>query len=390
MAHVVWRRNSKKVYIYYYDRHAKKLVQLPREKTKHLDTETPDQVLKWVEDWEQDNGLAKARIESITLGADDKLKVLWDHYQENRMALRKRRLSTQNRETELLEHFIAPFFVRDHQRKDPTRWHDLVPEFHTYLLSRQISVDTKKKVLWALERFGKHLVFHRLMTFPFNIQTPARDNVKTTPLKVRKTPDEIISFVRSHHFKDENINFRLAILLGYFAGLHPSELYALEKSDFFTGERATDTKYCKTHKAFTKSGLGSKLSLKIDKTLVGNKVEKLVKSHYSYGVVNIWNVEAAREIASHLKEMPAGRLFPFSRGWLDRAWREKVSDLLQATAHDLRRASALYLGRTKRVRLTLLQEHMRHAEIETTMLYIREPAIPDEKFAGEQDFDDVG
>lgn len=388
MANIVWRRNSKKVYVYYYDRIKKKLVQLPRKKTRHLDGVTPDEALKWLEEWEQDNGYAKARIDSITLGADDKLKVLWDHYQQSRMARRKRRVRTQNAETDLLEHFVAPFFVRDHQRKDPTRWHELIPEFHTHLLARSISTHTKKKVLWALERFGKHLVFHRLMTFPFNIQSLAREHQKTTPLKVRKTPTDILSFVKTHHFKDEHINFRLAILLGYFAGLRPSELYALEKSDFFAGDSAI--KYSKTHEGFSKINLGSKLSVKVDKTLIGNEVELLVKSHYSYGVVNIWNVAAAREIASYLKDMPSGRLFPFSRGWLDRAWREKLSDRLQATAHDLRRASALHLGRTARIPLTLLQEHMRHAEIETTMLYTREPAIPDEKFAGDQDFDDVG
>lgn len=91
-------------------------------------------------------------------------------------------------------------------------------------------------------------------------------------------------------------------------------------------------------------------------------------------------------------EKPAARkalLFTGSYYGMFQAWRKRIKPALKVTAHDLRRASGLYLGRVKRLDLTLLQEHMRHAEIETTMLYTREPQVPDVKIKPSQDFDDV-
>jgi integrase len=399
MAYVVWRRGGTRVYLYYYDNKAGRLIQAPRELTKEWDGLPRDEVYEKKRQWEEDHGQTKDRISRVILRADDKLTKLWGAYQAHQMKFKKRRPSTAHRETESFTGYICTFFVKTHRKKDPTKWHDLVPDFHNWLVEQSISDSYMRSILWTLERFGRYLVFARMMTFPFTIQTPTRNNSKVTPLKVRLSPEEVLELVNAvkfkrtpkkhaSHIRTVNINFKLAILVGYFASLRPEELYALDREDFLTGLEAVNKS--KTYSGLKDEKLGSKLAVRINKTIISNKVEAVAKTHYSYGYVTIWHPEAARLIAEILKDAEPGRLFPFSRGWLDRAWREMVKPMLGATAHDLRRASGLYLGRVKRIPLTLLQEHMRHAEIETTMLYTRAPTIElEEKHTVIQDFDDV-
>lgn len=389
MASVTWRRN-KEVTIYYWDNNSKKLVPLPRAQTKHLDGMPKDYVYKWVEDWEKEHGRTRARAERINLSEQDVLSVLWAQYQIHQMKRKKRRSSTAQDETEILEKYICPYFVGKYQKKDPSDWHPLIPGFHDYLFEKYKD-RTIQKILWTLERFGKYLIFKQHMTFPFVVEVPARGNDKITPLKARKTPEQIIKFVTDTDFGSIDIDFKLAILLGYFGALSPSELFALEKSDLITGAFAESQ--CKTLEGFKKHKLGSKLGVSINKTLPhrGKQVTSvsLTKNDYRTGIVNIWHSGAAKLIASMVRNKPDGRLFPYSYGWLERAWRENVKKRLGTTPHDLRRASCLYLGREVRIELTLLQEHMRHAEIETTMLYAREPSIPEKRIKFIQNFDDV-
>ncbi|HEU4590874.1 MAG TPA: hypothetical protein VFS13_08205, partial [Steroidobacteraceae bacterium] len=63
--------------------------------------------------------------------------------------------------------------------------------------------------------------------------------------------------------------------------------------------------------------------------------------------------------------------------------------LLGVTLHDLRRASALYLGRTKGIEPFLLQDILRHADLDTMMLYTRRPTAEEDASARQQDFEDV-
>jgi integrase len=256
--------------------------------------------------------------------------------------------------------------------------------------------------LWVLKRFSEALVFSGYLSHSFAIRPPKAKYEKVTPLKIRKTPEDILKFAKNTSFsfpkqrkiegmpnKDRSeIDFILAVLLGYFGGFGPGELFALEKSDLLTGQYAVNN--CKTYVGFQKHKLGSRLGVVINKTLpVVGEVVPLVKNDYRYGVSNIWNPTAAKMIADIVSKRPDGRLFPFSYSYLLTRWRQFVRRKLGATPHDLRRASGLYLGRDKRVDLSLLQDHMRHADIQTTMLYCREPATPDNIIKIKQDFDDV-
>jgi len=67
---------------------------------------------------------------------------------------------------------FALFFIK-HQKKDPADWHDIIPAFHDYLFERKLASSTVQKILWAIEKFGKYLVFKRHMSFPFVVQVPS-------------------------------------------------------------------------------------------------------------------------------------------------------------------------------------------------------------------------
>lgn len=392
MAFPVWRRKNQRVYVYFHDVNSNKLKQVSRKLTKILDGVPKAEVHAWVQKWEADNGKAVHRAERMHLKVTDNLSALWLQYQDfkNSDSDTPRRPNTIASETAIFEKDIIPFFVGVHQKKDPKTWHEYIPDYHLHLSKRGLASATRQKILWTLKRFGESLVFSRYMTFPFAIRPPRSKVSKVTPLKTRKSPEDILSFVKGATY-EAKIDFNLAILLGYFGGFGPGELFALNKEDLITGDFAESN--CKTLLGFRKHKLGSRLAVVVNKTLPHKgamQVVPLMKNDYRYGVSNIWDSEAAKLIAKLVKDKPEGRLFPYSYGHLSRIWREQVANKLRATPHDLRRASGLYLGRTIRLELTLLQEHMRHAEIETTMLYTREPSTPEKTTTKiVQDFDDV-
>jgi integrase len=403
MAYIDRRPGRNGVYVYYTDKATGKIMQLPRAMTKHLDGKPPAVQQKWLEDWEKDHGMSRDRSVRIHLREGDKLLALWEHYQTARMKTRKRRDITAEKETQVFEKHIVPFFVGKHSNKRPETWHPLVPAFHSHLYGQKMKDSTLQKILWALDRFGRHLVFTQSMTFPYAIQTPATENKKITPLKVRLSPEEVIEHVRNRMddlpdageskggraFILARNDYKLAVLLGYFAGLSPSELCGVEKEALLTAQDAEEAS--RTLPGFRAVGLGTRLALSVTKTLGPDDEEpvELTKNDYRRAVVNIWYPDAAVMIAKLVAERPAGRLFPLTYDGMFQAWRKRVMPKLGATMHDLRRASALYLGRTKRIPTTLLMEHMRHAEIETTMLYIREPSTPERTKKAKQDFDDI-
>lgn len=395
MAFIDKRKGRKGVYVYYHESGTGKLKQLPRKLTKHLDNKPPIEAQAWLEDWEKSHGKTVDRANRIHLRSDERLQTLWSKYQSERAKSRKRREKTTESELGVFNNHFLPFFVGEHQNKNPETWHDLVPDFHTWLYSKGYKDGTIQKSLWTLERFGQFLVFQRIMSFPFSVLIPARENKKITPLKVRLTPETVLKFVQKYR-PVKNVGrssvitadeMKLAVLLSYFAALSPSELGGLEKESFFTGEYTEANS--KTLAGFRAEKMGTLLSVAITKTISSGRDKKPVeftKNDYRRAVVNIWNREAAILIANILEGRPKGRLFPLSYDGLVQAWNREVRPHLGTTIHDLRRSSALYLGRTKRISLTLLQEHMRHSEIETTMLYIREPSIPEKNEKVVQNF----
>ncbi|RYZ87719.1 MAG: hypothetical protein EOP04_11040 [Proteobacteria bacterium] len=409
------RRGSICVTVYYYGRILKKPLPVPRAQTDHLDVLPEAEIDAWVERWAEDNGHKVHRALKHSLSQTDELQVLWSDFQTYIQKMRNLEDKTMKSRENEFRGYILPYFVGIHGEKDVRNWVKHVGGFSLYVLTEsglKNMIDVKKKI-WLVRRFGEYLVTSRVLTSPWVLMMPSSKVKSETTLKQRITPDEVLKEARILLAKSEvpsenkaitssgkvvgrrktlfnnDMQMALALLIGYFASLGPGEVYGLYKEDLITGQAALKTAES-TYPTFEKFSLGSKLTLSKERQLGDQNIEKYPKNDYRFGAAHIWNVEAARIISQLVKEMEPGRLFRLSRGRLDKLHVKLIKSTLNVSAHDLRRASALYLGRSVKIPLEALQLHLRHAEIETTVLYIREPSTAEQKNLAEQDFDDVG
>lgn len=258
MAHFHRRRGTNRVYVYYWNGRAGKLVQLPRAETEHLDEESDRAVNLWVRQWEKDHGREKAIIKRVKLGRL-KLAGLWAAYLKHQEDFNKCRQTTLKTADEIFHNHIVPYFVGTLGVKDPTQWHPYVTGFLTHLKDviglKDLSI---KKVLQVLTHFGWHLVYTSKMSYGFTVKAPKAKNHKMTPLKRPLAPDEVLNAVLEGRFertykKAHPPNLSLAVLIAYFASLGPEELWPLEKADFRGGEIGASRS--KTYQHFTATHL---------------------------------------------------------------------------------------------------------------------------------------
>lgn len=372
------RRHARYVTVYYY--YENKLHTLPREKTRHLDDLNDQQIQDWIDKWEKDHGIKRVRSRLKTVLKADELVALFEQYLEQKRYLRNTNVGVLRRELSHFNKYILPYFVQKHTERDITKWYKHTAGLSVYLKKEvELSNNTTKKIAWMVERFGKYLFAKGIIASVWHVPIPVLGRKASTPLKQELTPDYLLQVASTLDAK-----WRLVVLLGYFASLRPGETFALQKEDFVTGSKAKEL--AKTYTRFNKMGIGSGLTVSITKALNSETGEpSLPKTHYSYGFVNIWHIEAAKQLAGLLKQLPTGKLFDGHRRHLFKGYK---SLNLPFTLHDLRRASALYLGRTLSVDPLLLQDHLRHSNISTTMIYTRRPT-EDVVLASNQDFDDV-
>ena len=232
------RGRGHRVFVYYYDTRTGKQRWVSRKLTKHLDGASIEVIEAWVLNWKQDHGIERDKIAKVSLKDSDLLAQLFAGYQSHRQALREIADITIKRERDRFERFAFNYFITKHNQKRPHLWHQYVPAYYEYLRGLELDVNTIKTLLWDIERFGKYLVFVRYMDHPYAVMIPRRSNRKITPLKRHITPEAILGarFPRTRNRRDKagRFNHRLAVLLGYFATLAPSELFALERKDFLT------------------------------------------------------------------------------------------------------------------------------------------------------------
>lgn len=408
-------RRGNCITVYFYDKVSQKLSTLPRSQTKHLDGKPEAEIDAWVNTWAEENGHKVHRALKHSLRDSDELTILWNEFQDFVQEIKKIETKTRDARDSDFYLYVVPYFVERCGEKDVRNWYKHVKKFTLFISAEsglKNPVDRKKKI-WLVRRFGEYLVTSNILSQPWVLVMPSTKVKPKTPLRVRRDPEEILSMARrllakadeprprtmttpsgkvvgltKTRFSNDKL-MALSLVIGYFASLGPGEVYGLYKEDFLTGAFAKQVVEA-THSELQKHGLGSGMTISVERQLGDASIEKYVKNDYRCGPVNVWDVEAARLIASIIKEMPSGRLFPLSRGRLDKLHGKHIKSVLQLTAHDLRRSSALHLGRTVKLTLETLQKHLRHAEIETTMLYIREPEVSQQKNLERQDFDDVG
>jgi len=394
MAFATKRRGSSYYTVYYYDKKEGKQRALPRKETPpEIHNMTPDQVKEWLLKWEAENNLQVHRALRFRLRERDELRKLWEDFQTHWQLFREIGADTLVERNHDFELYILPYFVGQLGLKNVRKWNGNILDFTKWLVgSRLKNAVARKKVLWMLKRFGEYLTAKGVLAHPWVVMIPTKNKKRETPLTTAVTPATAIGAANS--LVGERPILALAILVGYFGSLGPAEVYGLHKEDFLTGEQATALaktyEGLKRHEEFFKGHpLGSRLSVYIQRQVTSKRLEKFPKNDYRCAVVNIWHTEAATLIAELLRDMPPGRLFGYSRDHLDKLQRDHIKKKLGTTGHDLRRASALYLGRTVRLPLELLQRHLRHSQLSTTELYIREPKNLTEIIVDEQDFDDV-
>jgi len=387
MAFFSRRRNSNKITVYYFDNVEGRQKQVPRRLTRILDDMADADITAWVEKWEAANGVVIDRTQRTLLKKSDELTTLWAAFQADHKALRDISATTARSQDNLFRRHILEYFLVAHQEKNPRRWHTLMPGLVVHLRGRErLSLDQVKRICWLMRRFGEYLQQYGILNHPWVIRIPAKRGRRPTPLKVALEPDTVMSHARLLHEAGHN-HAALMLLLGYFCSLSPSETYVLHREDFLTGNVAI--KRTRTVAGLTKYGLGSRLSVIINKALISSGEEVLPKNDYRFGTVNVWRKDAALLIGAILKVCLPGKLLRMTRDQLYGIHRKYIQKPLNVTAHDLRRASCLYLGRVIALDPLLLQSHMRHAELSTTMLYTRQPDQID-KIVAEADFDDVG
>ena len=384
MASITTLKNGS-VYIYVWDKYAKKQIQVPRELTKHLDGMPPEYAKQWLEDWEAKNGHTVTRVSRRVSFLKDSINALYAAYKAHRKSMDAVRPKTLKTEQAVFERLVLGYFIGEKALKDPKKWHQETHGFIPWLIEKGHGTASVKRAAGCLTRFGEYLVYSKYMTFPYVVKVPKTRKAKITPLKARIAPETVLS--KSGILGPD---LELAALLAYFGALEPSVLWALETDDFLIGGKAI--KESKTYEGFARLGIGTNLSIVCRRSVdSSNQVSTLLKTEARYAVVNIWDREAAKRIAVLMRGR-AGKVFKYSRPHMEKHWREQVRPLLGGTPHDMRRASCLYLGRTLRIPPTLLQEHARHAQLDTTMLYCRDPQIPDvaDNKVADSDWDEVG
>lgn len=377
------RRRDHQVTVYYYDRESKKVRAVPREEVAHLDPLSDEEVAAWVVDWESSHGYRRVRSRTRALVKSDRLASLIQGFLDDHAAMRETKDKLRQDMRRYLEHYIVGYFVQQNGEKSVRHWWRLTPDFPRWLRSTypRLHITTIKKIIQTLRRFGVYLATHYVIPQPWLLQLPRIKQRPQTPLIRPLSPTDVFSIAKKLEPK-----WKLMVLLGYFASMRPEEIYVLTRADFLTGERAK--RDAKTHSRFARAGIGSGLSVAITRTKTREGELPLMKTVYSYGVVNVWSAEAAKEIAAVVRAAGDGPFFPGSRYSLDREFKRIVRPLLAAPAYDLRRASGLYLGREIGLDPLLLQDHFRHSSIQTTMLYTRRP-LDEVEGADTQDFDDV-
>lgn len=383
------RRRGTEVVVYYWEKAGNgkpgRQVPLPREVTQDLDDLSDEAITEWMTKWAAAHGKERIRSRRRALLRTDDVALLFNAHMEEHKTLNEPEDSTIYEYRYHFESYIVPYFVTLHGEKNPQKWHGLSGKLPIYLITeKKLAKRTAKKVCDTLIRFGNYLLLNQVLREQYYVPK-LRLGKRQTPLSKKLAPKEVLDFAQV--LGGGEPTWSLFVLVSYFGSLRPEEAFALTRGDFVTGELARAK--AKTFARFQKYGLGTGLSIHIDKVLVGKEPRHYTKNHYAKGVVNVWDQEAARRIGQIIKMLPEGPLFPGARHVLNSRYAVVVQPLTGLTAQDYRRASANHLGKIVGVDPILLQDHLRHAVLETTMLYVRDPSAREET-SGQQNFDDVG
>ena len=337
------KRRKGRVYVYYYSQGVRRA--LPRRETYHLDNAMDEEIERFL--------IAKSAIQKA----------------------RKHRPDAQQVPAELeplIEQFVA------HMRDNRSRRHFTLAQYEGYLRRAGLLFG------WPLDKWPLKSPNFPQLCRSFGYSRAAmfkmRQNIlvfwywlrdmgyvtgelyipqmsvsnKTTPLKHTLSPDQVLALPLKG-------DLRYLALLCYFFSIRPQEAIAIVPGDFAAGSAVAELECCRV---FKKAGLFHKLAVRIEKQRHGHEVYD-PKSD-SIGWVACFNQDAAKEIVKLAQTVK----FEFRMDSYQRRW---LKQQLGFTLKDLRRASLYWLGHHTKLNVVELRNHARHANLDTTSLYVRRP-----------------
>ncbi len=393
------KRDGSRIRIRYWSIDHDSWKDIPRKEISFLDRCSDEEVEQWISLWEQSQGSKVRRSQESHLLLTDETRLLFDSFLKKYAERKGTSAATLRDENGRFYKHIVPIMVGIEKRKDVRTWNTAIPNLASHLRAKgELAPSQINKCLGLLKRFSKNLKATGIIPHTWEVEYISVES--STPLAVEIIPKQVFDLVDGT--SDDRL--KLLALLGFFGSLRPSESFALKKEDFLTGDVAMAQS--QTYSRFKKVGFGSKLTIhvrramdsfskvkeKTKKEILRKRSKRIMLDTYKEVVgeyVTIWNVEAAQRIADILRRMPNGPLFSVGRKRLFEIWLIESEKSIKVSLHDLRRASGYYLGRVEDLAITLLQDHMRHEQIQTTELYMRPPG-KDSSEIHEQNFDDVG
>jgi integrase len=342
-----WSKKRNK-YVFVYEYVDGKPRQFPRSLTKHLDTQPDDAIDHWVKQFS-----APTSTPATT--------PLLDTYKRQYLSFlaESRAPATVTYQEFCLRVLIFPYFLSC--TEDINDWPRFSIKFRQNLLDLGRTRTLIRSANSALRGFWKYLVEERLVYSQEEmlLRPPGASQNRTTPLKNTLSPEQVLTFVRA----SRSPVIRLLALLGYFFSLRPQETFCLLRSDFRANE---NIEACRAMRA---AGLYGKLAVYISKQRRHNGTEVEPKAS-SKGFVSCFDKRAAELIVGDIRGLDAtASLFSYSNDWLGRRW--KTEGIPGITLKDLRRASIYYLGHYTQIEYAALKSHARHANPNTTWLYLR-------------------
>jgi integrase len=344
------RKNNKYVCVYVYEDGRPK--QLPRKLTRHLDTQPDDAIDHWVHSY---------RLEK----PQSTLPEFPQHWTDCKRKYLE--FLTESKAPETVYHHgyclvthVFPYFL-NHTR-DMNEFPLFSIRLRQFMVAKSCSKSMIRGANSALRGLWKYCLEEGYITCldELRLRPPGIPRNQTTPLGRVLTPEEVLQFING---ADRKIT--LIAILGYFCSLRPQEIFGLNRGDF----RAKDEiEACRAMRAV---GLYGKLAVRVERQKRGDGSTVAPKAS-SKGWVACFDKNAAEALVTLLRGMSLNeQLFQYSNDWLTTLWkREGIQGI---TIKDLRRASLYWLGHYSKIDYATLKNHARHADPNTTWLYLRRP-----------------
>lgn len=330
----------------------------PREECRPFDAMTDEQVEAWTQNYN-----AQVHIQAAGVGTSGRLSALIQEW--------KTHLETKGRHYETVSEKVRHAYragryfeaLTDNIRLWPQHSINLA----THLLSEEHSLLETAKTQNDARAFWEWLKKHkRMVSGALDLDQVVGYAVQNqTPLQFTVTPEQVLKFARETPI----FEFKVAVLVAFFAGLRPQEVYALKRDQFYSKDIARNSPSGEVMRSI---GLYDGLMVDVRRNRGKRSGDVRDPKKGSFGLVSVHNKEAAAYLVSLIGKMdPDIVLFKYTNSYYQHDWRKDGYPGL--TVRDLRRAGIYWLGHFSQIKLESLKNWARHKKIQTTSLYFRQP-----------------